>query len=120
VIRARAAVGAPFRVQGRSVPHGLDCVGLAGLAFGVAVPSGYRLRSGDPARVAHEAEAAGLVLVTDEAAGDLIVMASGPGQLHLGITTDTGFVHADARLGRVVERPGFPPWPVLARWRMEN
>jgi hypothetical protein len=41
-------------------------------------------------------------------------------QLHLGIWTGGGIVHADARLGRVVERPGMPPWPVIGAWRTEQ
>ena len=49
--------------------------------------------------------------------GDLLMMRTGPGQLHLGIWTGAGLVHADAGLRRVVERPGAPPWPVLGCWR---
>jgi cell wall-associated NlpC family hydrolase len=117
--RARAAVGTRFRLHGRGA-DGLDCVGLAGWAYGVAVPTGYPLRSDDLAAVEAVAAAAGLARVADAAAGDLIALASGPGQLHLAIATTTGFVHADASLRRVVERPGAPPWPVLARWRKEH
>ncbi|MFD1788049.1 NlpC/P60 family protein [Sphingomonas floccifaciens] len=118
-VRARGAVGTPFRLHGRG-PDGLDCVGLVGLAYGVAVPTGYRLRSGSASLVAAVAAAAGLRAVADGAVGDLIVMASAPGQLHLAIDVGDGFVHADAGLRRVVERPGAPPWPVLARWRREE
>ena len=117
VERARAAIGARFRLHGRDPATGLDCVGLAALAFGAEVPSGYALRSGDVARVAAVAAAAGLVRVADARAGDLLLMRSGPGQLHLAIWTGAGIVHADAMLRRVVERPGAPPWPVVARWR---
>jgi hypothetical protein len=117
--RAQGAVGTRFRLHGRG-EDGLDCVGLAGLAYGVAVPTGYPLRSGDPAAIARVAAAAGLTRVENARAGDLIVATSGPGQLHLAIATADGFVHADAGLRRVVERPGAPPWPVLARWRKES
>lgn len=120
VERARGAVGAQFRLHGRSIEDGLDCVGLAGLALGVAVPTGYALRSGDAGRVAALIARAGLVPAGDARAGDLLLMASGPGQLHLGIATGLGFVHADAGLRRVVERPGAPPWPILGRWTLEN
>lgn len=48
----------------------------------------------------------------------MLLMAAGPGQLHLGIRTVGGFVHADAGLRRVVERPGMPPWPLIGVWRM--
>ncbi len=120
VERARAAVGARFRLHGRSIDDGLDCVGLAGLALGVAVPTGYALRSGDAAGVAALIARVGLVPADAAHPGDLLLMASGPGQLHLGIATDVGFVHADAGLRRVVERPGAPPWPVIGRWTLEN
>ena len=38
--------------------------------------------------------------------GDLLLMRPATDQLHLGITTASGFVHADARLRRVVEKLG--------------
>lgn len=119
---ARAAVGARFRLHGREVASGLDCVGLAALALragGYAgdVPTGYALRGGDPAAVAALLEVA-LARADGDAPGDLLLMRSGPGQLHLGIRTETGLVHADAALRRVVERPGAPPWPVLGCWRI--
>jgi hypothetical protein len=50
--------------------------------------------------------------------GDVLVMRAGPEQLHLGIVTRAGLVHADAGLRRVVERPGAPEWPVLGNWRV--
>ena len=52
-------------------------------------------------------------------AGDLVLFRAGPGQLHLGIASEDGVIHADASLRRVVERPGMPPWPELMRWRRE-
>ncbi len=59
-----------------------------------------------------------LVRVDEAEAGDVLLMAAGPGQVHLGIRTVGGFVHADAGLRRVVERPGMPPWPLIGVWRM--
>ena len=44
--------------------------------------------------------------------------SAGPMQFHLSIAVGDGLVHADAGIGRVVLRPGAPPWPVLARWRV--
>ena len=38
----------------------------------------------------------------------------------LAIATDAGIIHADAALRRVVERPGAPPWPIVARWRKDD
>lgn len=114
---ARAAVGARFRLHGRDPAHGLDCVGLAALACGVAAPTGYALRTGDADAVAARLDSV-LARSDGAAAGDLLLMRTGPGQLHLGIRTEDGFVHADAGLRRVVERPGAPPWPVLGAWRI--
>ena len=97
---------------------GLDCVGLVALALRAGgylgeVPSGYALRGGDWGLLDRV-----LVRVADAEPGDVLLMAAGPGQVHLGIRTVGGFVHADAGLRRVVERPGIPPWPLIGVWRM--
>lgn len=115
--RARGAVGAKFRLHGRNAADGLDCVGLAGLAYGARVPRGYSLRSGDTAAVMAAVAAAGLVRVTDRSPGDLVLYRAAPGQLHLAIQDEGSVIHADASLRRVVERPGTPPWTELMRWR---
>lgn len=117
VARARAAMGARFRARGRALEDGLDCVGLAGWAYEAAVPSSYAMRSGDIDRVRAAVAAAGLVAAKGRAAGDLVLLGSGPGQLHLGIDSGTGLIHADAMLRRVVERPDPLPWPEIGRWR---
>ena len=119
---AQAAVGARFRLHGREPGTGLDCVGLAALAMAAggrtgAVPTGYRLRGGD-ARAVRGMVGEGLVASDGSRAGDLLLFAAGPGQLHLAVRTEGGLVHADAGLGRVVERPGADPWPLLAAWRL--
>ncbi|WP_066650239.1 hypothetical protein [Sphingomonas sp. CCH10-B3] len=97
VERARSAVGARFRLHGREAATGLDCVGLAALAYGEAA-----------------------VAAVDVRAGDLLLCASGPGQLHLAIDSGGGVIHADAMLRRVVERPGPVPWTVIGRWRLKG
>lgn len=118
VARARAALGTRFRLHGREPAGGLDCVGLAAWAYGVVVvPSGYALRGGNLDAVMMAIAGAGLRRVTDPMRGDLMLARSGPGQLHLGIWTGAGVVHADAMLRRVVERPGRPPWDVIGFWR---
>ncbi|OSZ69487.1 hypothetical protein CAP40_01100 [Sphingomonas sp. IBVSS2] len=118
--RARAAIGTRFRPRGRTPESGFDCVGLAGWAHRRAVPAGYAMRSADTGRVAAVAEAAGLVPAEGRRAGDLVLLASGAGQMHLGIDSGTGLVHADAMLRRVVERPDPLPWPVIGRWRRKE
>ncbi len=116
---ARGCVGARFRLHGRSPETGLDCIGLAGIAYGVAdLPAGYALRGDRLADLLAGIAAAGLVPTDDvPRPGDLLLLRPGPFQFHLAILTDRGFVHADAGLRRVTEAPGAPPWPELGRWR---
>lgn len=118
--RARALVGTRFRLQGRGT-EGLDCVGLAVAAFQMeahSVPRNYRAR-GD-----HEAAVRAFlcadfrrVPASQLRRGDLMLMRVAADQVHLGIRTDAGFVHADAGLKRVVEAPGMPAWPISAVYR---
>lgn len=119
---ALAAVGTRFRLHGRDVEHGLDCVGLVALAlrgggYVGAVPTGYRLRGGNLRDVAGVLDVG---LARGDGVGAVIACRTGPGQLHLAVRVADGIVHADAGLGRVVTRPGDPPWPVLAAWRLRE
>jgi hypothetical protein len=52
--------------------------------------------------------------------GDVLLVQTGMGQHHFLVLVKGGFVHADAGLGRVVERPGSVPWPALAAWRIRG
>jgi hypothetical protein len=122
---ARACLGVRFRPQGRDPAYGLDCVGLAAVAFRAAghearVPRGYPLRGGEAAAFARLIGASGLrpVPVEEAGEGDLLLLLAGPAQCHLAVRTDTGFVHADAGLRRVIETPGRPAWPILGAWRL--
>ena len=118
--RATALVGTPFRAQGRGAA-GLDCVGLVLAACDLpqrTARDNYRLR-GD-----HRSEIMGAlgerfrrVSPARRRVGDLLLMAVAEDQLHLGVLTLRGFVHADARLRRVVETPGLPRWPLIAIYR---
>ncbi|WP_206377763.1 NlpC/P60 family protein [Sphingobium psychrophilum] len=117
VARARALVGVPFRLHGRS-RAGLDCVGLAALAMGRTAHCAYGLRSGDVGRAEQWLRAAGLRPVAQEQPGDLALVRPGPLQLHLMIGTGAGFIHAHAGIGRVVEMPGASPWPVIGWWTL--
>jgi hypothetical protein len=81
------------------------------------VPSGYRLRRAVPDGIVEGLEAAGLVRVEGGArAGDVLLIAAGPTQFHLGVKTEAGFVHACALLKRVVETPGIPE-NLVGVWR---
>ena len=119
VAAARGMLGVRFRLHGRGM-DGVDCVGLVAMALDLgAVPTGYGLRGGRLDRVASLLDER-LRRVAGRAAGDLLLLQAGPGQLHLAIWTGDGLVHADAGLGRVVERPGEPPWPVIGAWRLQG
>ncbi len=122
VERARALVGTRFRPQGRKPGVGLDCVGTVVAATGrnpATVRSDYRMRGGAMEDMERELIFAGFAPVARSWArpGDVMVLSAGGMQLHMAILTERGFVHADAGLGLVVERPGDPPWPVLGVWR---
>jgi cell wall-associated NlpC family hydrolase len=119
--RARALVGVRFRPQGRSAREGVDCIGLAALALGVeGARRNYALHGGNLELLESGFVEAGLQRTDVSRPGDVLVMRAGPAQLHVGIATATGIVHADAGLRRVVERPGSPEWPVLSIWRFHR
>lgn len=114
-------MGTRFRAQGREAATGVDCAGVAIICYGLPTEGlrrDYRLR-GDHRR---ELQAAlhpffRRVPVKRARLGDLLLMRVTPDQLHLAVLTDRGFIHADARLRRVVETPGAPPWPCAAAYR---
>lgn len=121
-LRARALVGVRFRAQGRSVETGLDCVGLVLAAFGIpadGVPSNYRLRGDHREAIKRNLERFfRRVRKAERRPGDVLLIALSADQMHLGISTAAGFIHADARIGRVVETPGEPLWPVIGAYRL--
>ena len=123
--RARGLVGRRFRPQGRDPALGLDCVGVAAAAAGVAaerIPADYALRGEHLARIEHALCDLGCRPVPRDAAeaGDVIVCEVGPAQFHLLLCTGGAFVHADAGLRKVVERPLPCPWPVAGVWRLSG
>jgi lipoprotein Spr len=118
--RARAFVGTRFRPQGRDPSLGLDCVGLLLCTFGIPIESvrrNYLLRGDHRAEIERELTANFRRVRSAKRTGDLMLLSIASDQLHFGIRTDRGFVHAHAGLGRVVETPGEPPWRVLAIYR---
>ena len=118
---ARTLVGVRFRPQGRCVDVGVDCIGLAAIAWGVpadATPRDYDLRMSDAGVIGAGFRAAGFVEADAVAAGDVLVVRAGFSQAHAVVLTPGGFVHADAGLRRVVEVPGAVPWPISSVWRL--
>lgn len=122
IAAARSLVGTPFRLQGRSC-HGLDCVGLVASVYDLndAVPDSYAMRGFDPA-------AAERLLdrhferrqASRPEPGDVMLLAPGFAQLHLGVWTGDGLVHAHAGLRRVVETPGLPDQRIVGIWCQET
>jgi murein DD-endopeptidase / murein LD-carboxypeptidase len=119
--RARTLAGTRFRAQGRTPAHGLDCIGLVLCVFNLAaegIRRDYRMRGDHRRELLLELGGPFRRLPPSRRRpGDVIVLEVARDQLHLAILTDGGFVHADARLGRVVETAGPPPWRVLAHFR---
>lgn len=120
--RALALVGTPFRPQGRDPLHGLDCIGLCLAAYGLpsrAARDDYRLRGNHDAEIKSAIQARFRRVTPARAqCGDLLLLQPAIDQLHLGILTMRGFVHADARLRHIVEVPGRPPWPTVGTYRL--
>ncbi|QDZ08673.1 NlpC/P60 family protein [Sphingomonas panacisoli] len=115
--RAREGLGTPFRLHGRDL-RGMDCVGLVAWAWNAPAPTGYAIRSSPTERIVRELAALGFV--RGAGPGAIVLIAPGPGQLHLGISTGEGVIHADAVARRVVERAAPLPWPILASWIRED
>ena len=120
VERARGIIGTRFRPQGRDARFGIDCVGLILLAFRLpasAAPRDYALRGS--ARSEVERMLGGpfrRVARRQVRVGDVMLLKAATDVLHLAVKSETGMVHADVAHG-VVERPGVPPWPLLAVFR---
>jgi cell wall-associated NlpC family hydrolase len=119
--RARALVGVPFRPQGRDAGHGLDCIGLCLAAYRLpanAVRQDYRLRGDHGNELAAElVRFFRRIGAKQRRPGDLLLLAVAEDQVHLAVSTCAGFVHADARLRKVVETPGEPQWPLIGIYR---
>ena len=116
--RACFAVGTRFRLHGRDVESGLDCVGLIAFAYDRAdAPTGYSLRGGTGDGWAALLDGFTVRRICAVEAGDIMLLYAGPAQFHLGLWTGTSLIHADAGLRRVVELPGWPVWPVVGVWR---
>jgi murein DD-endopeptidase / murein LD-carboxypeptidase len=118
--RAKALVGTRFRAQGRS-EAGLDCIGVALSTFDIPAESArrdYRLRGNHLPELKSRLEAYfRRIPKTQLRAGDLMLLAPAGDQLHLGVRTAQGLVHAHVGIGRVVETPGMPEWPLIRVYR---
>jgi hypothetical protein len=84
----------------------------------VREPPSYTLRGGTLQQVSMVMAATGLSATDAGAEGDILLVRTGPMQLHLMIASADGLVHAHAGLGQVVHMPGASPWPILGRWAL--
>lgn len=105
--------------------RGFDCLGLVLMAMAeigrpVHLQVRYGLRNLAPERFYRLPEQAGFIETTTPLeAGDVLLFAAGPAQLHLAIVgVEGGLIHAHAGLGRVVHTPFPLPWPVIGQWRL--
>lgn len=110
VAAARAAIGTPFRHQGRIVGKALDCAGLAvhaATAAGVSIsdethyprtPGGGRLESALDRQT-------DIVRVDPNNLqdGDILLMRFGREPQHIAIVAGENIIHSYERVGRVVE-----------------
>lgn len=120
--RAIGHIGAPFRLHGRCLDGGFDCIGLAAdallhVGFSGAIPNEYSLRGHFGNLLSTFFEGPAFVRAASLHPGDFVAVRAAPRQLHLLIATDGGFVHAHAGLRRVVLTPRPLPWPTFGHWR---
>jgi cell wall-associated NlpC family hydrolase len=118
IAAARGLIGTPFKHRGRS-DAGTDCIGLVKLALQGRDTADERLYGRQP-----EPEGLRLRATLREHFGDPVPLAAGCVVLmrwhalpnHVAIVADyihggLSLIHADARVGRVVETRLSDPWP---------
>lgn len=127
VAAARAAIGTPFRHQGRSLERGLDC---AGLLIHAAREAGYspvdieayaRRPSGGLLESAIGLQPY-LIPVNGRQPGDILLMRFAGDPQHLAIFTGETIIHAWAMVRKVCEHRFTPEWRArtVATFRLEN
>lgn len=127
---ARAAeelVGSPFRLHGRDPITGLDCIGLLAAAMEkagrrIAVPTGYPLRLRDAESWIPDPASCGMAKGTEPfEPGDVILLQSGPAQLHLAIAARADrWIHAHLGLRRVVCQNERPDGAIIHHFRLSS
>ena len=126
--RAEQAIDIPFRLHGRSVAKGLDCVGLVAhaispLILGTTIPQHYSLRFGDLSAVNQFFGPFDFLSICPSSSmmsGDIIVTAPSVNQLHFLIITGKNYVHAHAGLRRIVKSNLPVLTPIKMIWRYQG
>lgn len=108
VRRARELVGTRYALQGRDPARGIDCIGVVLHSFAIGargVPDDYRLSTfgREEELLAYVGRFFRTVPPRRVRPGHLVVMRFATGQIHLGILTGDGIVHADVRRRRIIE-----------------
>lgn len=125
VDRAQAAIGVRFRLHGRSIGTGLDCVGLVAHAIKpvideTKIPFHYKLRFDDINIPIAFFEVHNFDRIESEQGflnGDIAMIAPALQQLHFIIIADDGYIHAHSGLRKIV-KTNYPILsPVKAAWR---
>lgn len=104
--RAHALVGTRFRPLGRNPEFGLDCVGLAVLAYELSslqLPP-YRLGEGSWEQIERWLLRLHFERSVKHKRNALLVIEL-PASFHFGVCGERTIVHADMRFKRVVETP---------------
>ena len=118
--RAIALIGTRFRPQGRS-EGALDCLGLMIEVYAIPgdqVRRDYRLRGDHGGEIASGLKPYFRTVAAGAArAGDAVLFRIADDQFHFAVKTERGFIHAHAGIGKVVEHPGVPDWPLAGTYR---
>lgn len=108
-LTARSCVGSPFRHQGRTPEHGLDCVGLIFYVSKILGLSDFDLA--DYKKIPRREAISRMTGVAGFAErpksemmpGDVVILRIGKYLEHSAILSDRGIIHACEKYGRVVE-----------------
>jgi len=126
--RAIQAVGTPFKLHGRSLRHGLDCVGLVAHSISPfttqqEIPQNYTMRFTNLEIPKAFFEAISILQChnfDDLKIGDIVLISPGCQQLHFIIITGDTYVHAHSNLRRIVSCPLPIEYRIKAAWRYKG
>lgn len=128
--RAEDAIGVRFRLHGRSLCNGLDCVGLIAHAIKPLIadreiPRHYSLRFDDMSAPIAFFESLDFERIeykqarsdADFEIGDIVLIAPAATQLHFIIITDGAYIHAHSGLRKIVKVNHPILSPIKSVWR---